>query len=192
MSERVKATVFASGTGSNFEAIMNEAELACDVVLLVCDQPGAQVIEKAHKYGVKVFVADREHYDSKIAFEQAIITELELAQVEWVFLAGYMRIVGQTLLESYQGKIVNIHPSLLPEFTGIDAIGQAYDAGVKATGVTVHFVDKGIDTGPIIAQEVIEVLATDTIDTLQKRIQTIEHKLYPKVINELINGGFIS
>lgn len=192
MIERVKSAVFASGTGSNFEAIMNQKELACDVVLLVCDQPGAKAIEKAHKFGVKVFVADREHYNSKIAFEEAIITELKLAQIEWVFLAGYMRIVGETLLESYQGKIVNIHPSLLPEFPGIDAIGQAYDAGVKVTGVTVHFVDRGIDTGPIIAQEVIEVLATDTIDSLHRRIQTMEHKLYPRVINELINGGLIS
>lgn len=192
MIERIKAAVCASGTGSNFEAIMNQPDLACDIVLLICDQPHAKVIEKAHQFGVKVFVADREKYDSKVAFEQAINAELKLAQVEWIFLAGYMRIVGETLLESYQGKIVNIHPSLLPAFPGIDAIGQAFDAGVKTTGVTVHFVDKGIDTGPIIAQEEVEIILHDTIDTLQKRIQKIEHKLYPEVINHLINGGFTS
>lgn len=189
---RVRAAIFASGTGSNFEAIINTKDLACDIVLLISDQPGAKVIEKAHKHGIKTLIVDRKQFDSKIAFEQAMIEVLKAEHVEWVFLAGYMRLVGQTLLQAFEGKIVNIHPSLLPAFPGIDAIGQAFDAGVKKSGVTVHFIDEGIDTGPIIAQEEVNILPDDTIQSLQKRIQDVEHVLYPKVINHLINGGLTS
>lgn len=189
---QVRAAIFASGTGSNFEAIMNEKELACEIVLLICDQTGAKVIEKARAYGIDVFIADRKAYDSKIAFETAIVERLRQTEVEWVFLAGYMRLVGKTLLYAYEGKIVNIHPSLLPAFPGIDAIGQAFAAGVDESGVTVHFIDEGIDTGPIIAQEAVAILPTDTIETVLKRIQAVEHRLYPQVINHLINGGMTS
>lgn len=192
MSERKRAAVFASGTGSNFEAIMKQDDLACDIVLLVCDQPDAKVIEKAENLGVKVFVANRKAYESKVAFEQGIVDALKATDVEWIFLAGYMRIAGETLLQAYEGKIVNIHPSLLPKYPGLDAIGQAFRANDTKSGVTVHFVDEGIDTGPIIAQEAVDILPTDTMETLQQRIQAVEHKLYPTVINQLINGGATS
>ncbi|HLR79270.1 MAG TPA: phosphoribosylglycinamide formyltransferase [Bacillota bacterium] len=182
----VKACVFASGTGSNFEAIMNESDLGCDIVLLVCDQPGAKVIDKAARQDIPTFVFDAKAFDSKADYERKLIQILHEHGVEWIFLAGYMRIVGPTLLQAYEGKIVNIHPSLLPAFPGIDAIGQAYREGVKVTGVTVHFIDEGIDTGPIIAQQAVNVLPDDTIDTLKKRIQQVEHKLYPQVIQQLV------
>lgn len=189
MSGRVKAAVFASGTGSNFEAIMNEQDLACDIVLLISDQPGAKVIEKAQRFGVDTIIVERKDFASKAAFEEAMITALKTAEVEWVFLAGYMRIIGKTLLHAYEGRIVNIHPSLLPAFPGINAIEQALNAGAKKSGVTLHFVDEGIDTGPIIVQEEVEILPDDTLLTLQQRIHAVEHKLYPKVINHLVNGG---
>lgn len=183
----VRAAVFASGTGSNFSAIMDQKDLACDVVLLVCDQPHAAVIEKAKHLGVETFVFDPKDFSSREAYERVLIKELQQAGVTWIFLAGYMRIVGQTLLRAYDRNIVNIHPSLLPSFPGVDAIGQAFRSRVKITGVTVHYIDEGIDTGPIIAQEAVAVLPEDTLADLQTKIQAVEHELYPRVINQLIS-----
>lgn len=183
---KARAAIFASGTGSNFQAIIDEPKLACDIALLICDQPGALVIEKATSENIPTFVFDPNNYASKEAYEQEIIEQLRAYNVEWLFLAGYMRIIGKTLLSTYEGKTINIHPSLLPAFPGIDAIGQAIRAKVKVTGVTVHYVDEGIDTGPIIAQEAINVLEEDTLTSLQKRIQAVEHQLYPQVINQII------
>ncbi|WP_249871752.1 phosphoribosylglycinamide formyltransferase [Oceanobacillus saliphilus] len=183
---KVKAAVFASGSGSNFQAIMETNDLACDVVLLVCDKPGAGVLEKAKKYGVPSFVFEPKQFASKAEYEKLIVQKLQESGVTWVFLAGYMRIAGPTLLEAYEGKIVNIHPSLLPDFPGIDAIGQAFKANVDVTGVTVHFIDAGIDTGPIIAQEPVDILKEDTETSLKERIQKVEHELYPRVINQLL------
>ncbi|WP_339229390.1 phosphoribosylglycinamide formyltransferase [Oceanobacillus sp. FSL K6-2867] len=183
---KIKAAIFASGTGSNFEAIMETEHLACDIALLVCDQSSAGVIAKADKYGIPAFVFDAKQFPDKTAYEKAIIDRLEESEVSWIFLAGYMRIAGPTLLNRYEGRIVNIHPSLLPAFPGMDAIGQAYRAGVKTTGVTVHFIDEGIDTGPIIAQEEVAILQDDTEESLTKRVHKVEHQLYPKVINQLL------
>lgn len=183
---RVKAAVFASGSGSNFQAIMEQEDLACEVVLLVCDQPQASVIDKAAAFGVPTFVFESQHFSTKADYEQEVIKRLKTAQVDWVFLAGYMRIVGPTLLQSFSQKIINIHPSLLPAFPGKDAIGQAYRAKVHTTGVTVHYIDEGIDTGPIIAQKEVRIQADDKQDNLQKRIQKAEHLLYPQIINQVI------
>lgn len=185
---KIKACVFASGTGSNFDSIMKTDQLPCEIALLICDKAGAKVIEKAEKYGVPTFVFDPKAYDSKASYEERIKQELEKRDISWIFLAGYMRIVGQTLLQAYEGKIVNIHPSLLPNFPGKDAIGQAFQAGVKETGVTVHYIDEGIDTGPIIAQEKVPILEDDTEETLKTRIQKVEHQLFPSVIKQLLQG----
>jgi phosphoribosylglycinamide formyltransferase-1 len=181
-----KAAVFASGTGSNFQAILERSDLACNVVLLVCDQPGAKVIEKAESYGVPTVVFLAKEYKDKRAYEEMLVTKMKKVDVEWIFLAGYMRIVGETLLQEFDKRIVNIHPSFLPDFPGKDAIGMAFRAGVNKTGVTVHYIDEGIDTGPIIAQVEVEVLPEDTEEALKKRIQQMEHRLYPQVINQLI------
>lgn len=182
-----RAAIFASGTGSNFDAIMSKDNLACEIVLLVCDKPKAKVVEKAKRQDVPTFIFDPKAFASKEAYENKLVEQLQTAKVAWIFLAGYMRIVGPTLLQAFEGRIINIHPSLLPAFPGKDAIGQAYQAGVETTGVTVHYVDAGIDTGPIIAQEVVAVLPDDTEDTLKQRIQQVEHRLYPDVVNQLIS-----
>lgn len=182
---RARVAVFASGTGTNFEAIMNSKDRTFDVVMLVCDKPKAHVIGKAASFGVETVVLEPEKFPSKEAYETEILKKLKRANVEWIVLAGYMRIVGKTLLDAYKGKIVNVHPSLLPAFPGKNAVGQALKAGVKVSGVTIHYVDEGIDTGPIIAQEPVTVFPNDTEETLQKRIQQVEHVLYPKVIEEL-------
>ncbi|NBJ69366.1 MULTISPECIES: phosphoribosylglycinamide formyltransferase [Clostridia] len=189
---RVKAAVFASGTGSNFQAMLEEGGLACEIVLLVCDRPGAAVIEKAKQNRIPVYTFEPKRYALKEAYEKEILTVLQQSGIAWIFLAGYMRIIGPCLLHAYRGKIVNIHPSLLPAFPGKDAIRQAFNAKTKKTGVTVHFIDEGIDTGPIIAQQVVDIYPSDTIDVLTKRIQKVEHQLYPSVIKQLIqNEGYL-
>ncbi|WP_121640500.1 phosphoribosylglycinamide formyltransferase [Virgibacillus sp. Bac330] len=185
---RVKAAVFASGAGSNFQAMLDESDLACEIVLLICDRPGAAVIERARQHQIPVYQFDPKQYATKEAYERELVTVLKKARVEWIFLAGYMRIVGSYLLHAYQGKIVNIHPSLLPDFPGKDAITQAFAAKVDKTGVTIHFIDEGIDTGPIIAQQTVNMYPDDTIRSLTKRIQQVEHKLYPKIIRQLVQN----
>ncbi|AUJ25299.1 MULTISPECIES: phosphoribosylglycinamide formyltransferase [Virgibacillus] len=185
---RVKAAVFASGTGSNFQAMLDESDLACEIILLICDRPEAAVIEKARQHQIPVYQFDPKQYATKEAYERELVTVLKKARVQWIFLAGYMRIVGSYLLHAYQGKIVNIHPSLLPDFPGKDAITQAFAAKVDKTGVTIHFIDEGIDTGPIIAQQTVDMYPDDTIRSLTKRIQQVEHKLYPKIIKQLVQN----
>lgn len=186
MKQRV--SVFASGTGSNFDAMMLDEKIASSIVLLVCDKPGAAVIQKAQGYGVETLIVEPKRYASKQEYENVIAEKLQGLEVEWIFLAGYMRLIGETLLSQYEGRIVNIHPSLLPDFPGKDAIGQAYRADVSKTGVTIHYVDEGMDTGPIIAQEEIERLPGETEEQLKTRIQAVEHRLYPNVINQLMQN----
>ena len=184
-----KIAVFASGSGSNFQAIVDavaDGRLEADIALLVCDRPGAKVIERAERANVPTFVFSAKDYESKAAFESEIAEKLKAIGVDWIVLAGYMRLIGETLLSIYEGKIVNIHPSLLPAFPGKNAVQQALDAKVKVTGVTIHYVDEGMDTGPIIAQQAVTVDETDDHDCLLKKIQAIEHQLYPKTIAKLL------
>ncbi|WP_409296665.1 phosphoribosylglycinamide formyltransferase [Peribacillus sp. SCS-26] len=188
-----RIAVFASGSGSNFHSIseaVREKKLDAEIVLLVCDRPGALAARRADQKGIPAFVFSPKDYSGKQAFEEEILSRLEECRADLIVLAGYMRLIGPTLLAAYPGRIINIHPSLLPAFPGRDAIGQAFDAGVKVTGVTVHYVDEGMDTGPIIAQKALEVLGGDTRETLQARIQEIEHKLYPAVLQELLEKQF--
>ncbi|QOY37834.1 phosphoribosylglycinamide formyltransferase [Anaerobacillus isosaccharinicus] len=185
-----KLAVFASGSGTNFQAILDAIEkgkLNAEVALLVCDKPNAFAIERAKKHNIEVFQFIPKNFENKQAFEKVILQQLQDLNVEWIFLAGYMRLIGETLLEAYEGRIVNIHPSLLPSFPGKDAIEQAYEAKVKVSGVTIHFVDAGMDTGPIIAQAPIYIEASDTLEDVRTKIQEVEHRLYPEVIDKLLN-----
>ncbi|HET7521762.1 MAG TPA: phosphoribosylglycinamide formyltransferase [Bacillales bacterium] len=188
----VKIAVFASGSGSNFQAFVDAVKagrLDAELSLLVCDRPGARVTRRAEENGIPVFSFSSKDYESKMHFEREILSELEQRNVDWIVLAGYMRLIGVTLLSRHEGRIVNIHPSLLPAFPGKDAIGQALSAGVKVSGVTVHYVDEGMDTGKIIAQEAVPVLEDDNHERLQQRIHGVEHELYPRVMQELIEKG---
>ncbi|MGV3488210.1 MAG: phosphoribosylglycinamide formyltransferase [Tuberibacillus sp.] len=185
-----KIAVFASGTGSNFEAIekaIRSGQIKADIALVVCDKPQAPVIEKAKAAGIPVLVLKPKDFPNKAAYEQVILDELKEKGVTFIVLAGYMRLIGSTLLRAYPNKIVNIHPSLLPSFTGLHAIEQAMQARVKVTGVTIHFVDEGMDTGPILAQQPVPIDENDTLETLEARIHEIEHMLYPKTLAALLN-----
>lgn len=188
----MKLAVFASGSGSNFgaimEAIQDQRIQGAEIVLLVCDKPGAYVLERAASYEVPTFVFSAKDYPDKVAFETEILRQLEEAGVELIVLAGYMRLIGDTLLKAYGGRMINLHPSILPSFTGKDAIGQAFNYGVKITGATVHFVDEGMDTGPIIAQRMVPVEEGDTIESLADRIHKVEHEILPEVVQLLVNN----
>lgn len=180
-----RIAVFASGSGSNFQAIVDAVaagRLDAQVVLLVCDKPDAQVIRRAEQAQVPTFVFRPKDYPGREAYEAEIVRKLQALQVDLVVLAGYMRLVTQTLLAPYAGRIINIHPSLLPSFPGVNSVGQALAYGVKATGVTVHYVDSGLDSGPIIMQQAVEVQDGDNEESLSSRIHEIEHELYLRAI----------
>jgi phosphoribosylglycinamide formyltransferase 1 len=187
----MKIAVFASGTGSNFtailEAIQSKKIKNVQVALLVSDRPQALAVQKAKDYSIPVFTFNAKDYPNKQAYEEEILEKLTQRKVGFVVLAGYMRLLGHILLEAYDRKIINVHPSLLPAFAGKDAIGQALDYGVKVTGVTVHYVDEGMDTGPVIAQRAITIDSDETRETLTKKIQEQEHSMLPEVIQSLAN-----
>jgi phosphoribosylglycinamide formyltransferase 1 len=183
-----RLAVFASGNGSNFQSIaeaIKSGKLEAEICLVVCDREDAYVLERAKLENIDSFSFSAKNYSNKTEYESEILEKLRQYEIEFIILAGYMRLIGPTLLQKYSQRIVNIHPSLLPSFPGKDAIGQAFDAGVKETGVTVHYVDDGMDTGPVIAQKTVPILEGDTKDILQKRIQEMEHDLYPSVLQEL-------
>ncbi|MCX7964222.1 MAG: phosphoribosylglycinamide formyltransferase [Candidatus Sumerlaea chitinivorans] len=178
--------VLASGRGSNFEAILRKqsygyfarAQVAC----LIVNKAEAGAIAIAEQYGVPHHVVLQREFPSKDAYEAEIVRLLKSYGVEYVILAGYMRIVGHTLLEAYPQRILNIHPALLPSFPGLHAQRQALEYGVKISGCTVHFVDAGVDTGPIIVQRAVPVLPGDTEETLSARILEQEHIAYSEAI----------
>lgn len=184
--------VFASGSGSNFEAIMqdfDETDYALGrVALLVCDQPNAYVLQRAQKWGTPTFVVSPKDFESKAKYEQAIVNELNRIGIDFIVLAGYMRLMGPTLLQPFMGQVINIHPSLLPAFQGLNAVGQALEYGVRVSGVTIHFVDSGMDTGPIIAQKSVDIDVDETKESLTKKIQRIEHRWYPEMVKYCVEG----
>ena len=185
-----RLAVFASGSGTNFEAIVTaceRGELPAEVVLMVCDKPGARVIERARNHGVATFVFAPKEYASKADYEREIIARLDAAGVELVCLAGYMRIIGEELLTAYAGRIINIHPSLLPAFRGAHAIEQALEYGVKVFGVTIHYVDAELDGGRIIAQRAFPYEGSD-IAELESMIHAVEYPLYVETIGKLLNA----
>lgn len=185
-----KIAVFASGSGTNFENIAKKVEslnIPCSIELLVCDKPGAKVEERAKALQIDSLSLSPKNFPSKKEYEEEILQALKEKEVEFIVLAGYMRLIGETLLKAYEGKIINIHPSLLPAFPGKDAIGQAFKAGVKVAGVTVHYVDEGMDTGPIIAQQAVQLDDNETLESIEEKIHQIEYELYPKTLVKLFS-----
>lgn len=184
-----KIAIFASGNGSNFEAIVEAVKrkyLYCDIELLVCDKKGAYAITRANNHNIDTFVFNPKDYKNKEEYEKEILEELVSKKIDLIVLAGYMRLIGNTLLSMFEDRIINIHPSLLPAFKGKDAIGQAIDYGVKVMGVTVHYVDSGMDTGRIIEQDSFRLMGNETTSDIEEQIHAIEHRLYPKVIKDLL------
>ena len=189
----MRLAVFASGRGSNMLAIANAIEEGrlpgVSIDLVVCDKPSALVFKKAQELKLKTFVFEAKKFRNKSDYESEILKQLEQSRIQMVVLAGFMRIIGPTLLKVWEGRMINLHPSLLPEFPGKDGIGDAFRAGVRETGVTVHFVDAGIDTGPIIAQERLMIDPAETLDSLEEKIHLLEHKILPQTILRICQEG---
>ncbi|TVY03178.1 phosphoribosylglycinamide formyltransferase [Cohnella terricola] len=190
-SQLLKVAVFASGSGSNFQALVEairEQNVPATVSLLVCDKPEAKVVQRAEALGIPTFLFDPKSYATREAYEEEIVDRLREEGVELIVLAGYMRLITATLVEPYYGRMINVHPAMLPSFPGVRAIRQALEYGVKLTGVTVHFVDGGMDSGPIIAQKAVEIRDDDTEETLAERLHKVEHELLPKAVRWIAEG----
>jgi phosphoribosylglycinamide formyltransferase-1 len=184
-----KIAIFASGNGSNFQAIIDEIEkgnLDTEIATLVTDNPDCFAAERARNHNIPVFSFIPKNYSSKEEYEKEIAFFLIEKNVSLIVLAGYMRLIGEVLLSAFHNRIINIHPALLPAFPGKNGIQQAYQYGVKIFGVTVHYVDAGVDTGKIIAQECFKAEGTETLAQIEEQIHYIEHQLYPRVIKEVL------
>lgn len=190
-SEPLRIGVLASGRGSNLQAIIDAIEagkLDCRLAIVISDRADAQALERALKHGVKGVFVDPKAYPSREAFDQVVLAVLAEHRVELVCLAGYMRILSPAFVRALPGQIMNIHPALLPSFPGLHPQRQALEHGVKVSGATVHFVDEGVDTGPIICQAAVPVREGDTEETLAARILAEEHQLYPRAIRLIAEG----
>jgi len=180
-----RIVVVASGRGSNFQAIigaLQRGSIPAECVALVTDNPKAYAIERAQGANIPVVVVDYSSFATRELYEQALFTALKDTRPDLVVLAGYMRIVGSAIVREYAGKMMNIHPALLPSFTGLHAQRQALEHGVKLTGCTVHFVDESLDGGPIILQRCVRVMDDDDEDTLANRILIQEHLALPEAV----------
>ncbi|MDO4635743.1 MAG: phosphoribosylglycinamide formyltransferase [Streptococcus sp.] len=180
MTKRI--AVLASGNGSNFQVIAEQFK----VTLLVSDHSDAYVLERAQNLQVPSYSFELKEFEDKVAYETEIVKLLDHYNIDLVCLAGYMKIVGPTFLKAYEGRIINIHPAFLPEFPGAHGIEDAWSAGVEESGVTIHWVDSGIDTGQVIAQVRVPRLKNDTFESFEMRIHEAEYKLFPNVIRRLI------
>ena len=186
-----KVGILLSGRGSNFEAIYRATESLethFEVSVVISNKKKAPGLAKAAAFGLSHYHVAPKAYQTKELYEARLVEILNNHGVDLVCLAGYMRIVGEVMLEGYKGRILNIHPALLPSFPGLHAQQQAIDHGVKISGCTVHFVDSGIDTGPIILQAAVRVEDTDDEETLSRRILAEEHRLYPLAIQLFFDG----
>jgi phosphoribosylglycinamide formyltransferase-1 len=184
--------VLASGNGSNLQAIIDakkKGKIKGELKLVISDKPDAMALTRARKAGIKtVAFVNPKDFPSREDFDRELVAILKKEKIGLVVLAGFMRILSPVFIKAFRNKIINVHPALLPAFKGAHAIKDAFEYGVKATGVTVHFVDEEVDHGKIIAQGAVEVKPEDTLDSLAKKIHKIEHILYPKVVDLFLRG----
>jgi phosphoribosylglycinamide formyltransferase-1 len=187
----LKIGIMASGRGSNFQAIIDAVEsgyIRAEVALLVVDKADSYAIERAQKHGIPHQYVNMKDFENKDLFFTHVAEQFRAAGVGLIALAGFMRIVRKPLLDAFPLKVLNIHPAILPSFPGLDGQGQAVDYGVRISGCTVHFVDEGMDTGPVIIQAAVPVRPDDTEDSLSERILSYEHRIYPEAIRLFAEG----
>jgi phosphoribosylglycinamide formyltransferase-1 len=186
--------VLASGRGTNLQAILDAIEAGrcpARIVVVVSDRPGAAAVERARSAGIDAVHVDPAAYPDRAAFDQAVLAVLTKHDVGLVCLAGYMRLLSPGFVAACRARILNVHPALLPAFPGLHAQRQALEHGVKLTGVTIHLVDEGLDTGPIVLQAAVPVLEDDTEESLAARIRVEEHRLYPEAIRLYAEGRLV-
>jgi phosphoribosylglycinamide formyltransferase-1 len=186
-----RVAVFASGGGSNLQVLIDRVasgDLDVTLELLVCDKPQAKAVERAQLAGIDTFLFHPKEYASREAYEREIVAELQRRHIDLIVMAGYMRLVTNVLVDAFYGRMINIHPALLPSFKGAHGISDALSYGAKVSGATVHYVSLEMDAGPIIAQQAVDVLEDDTEDSLATRIHAVEHALLPLVVRWIREG----
>lgn len=188
MLKPLNLAVFVSGGGTNLQAILDARIRGVNVALVVSSNPRAYAIERARRRGVPVRVVEPKRYPSRESYDARLIELLEEFSIDLIALAGFMRILSPLMVNRYRNRIMNIHPALLPSFPGTNAVARALEYGVKWTGCTVHFLDEGVDTGPIIIQSVVPVHDDDTVESLTERIHQHEHRIYPEAIRLFAEG----
>ncbi|MDA0226623.1 MAG: phosphoribosylglycinamide formyltransferase [Proteobacteria bacterium] len=196
MAQPQRLVVLISGRGSNMEALLQAAQRrrwaarwGAQVVAVLSNRPQAQGLQVAAQHGVATAVVDHQAYPSREAFDAALAQAIDAHQPTLVLLAGFMRVLGAGFVARYQGRLLNIHPSLLPAFAGLNTHARALQAGCEVAGATVHWVDEGLDSGAIVAQAVVPVLPADTPETLGQRVLAAEHRLYPRAVERLLAAG---
>ena len=190
----LKLGILASGNGSNLQAIIDAIEtkrLDAEIRVVISDNPNAYALERAKKHSIKTALITKDKFPKKENFDAELAAALKESKVELVVLAGFMRILSPVVIKMFPMRVMNIHPSLLPSFPGLDAQKKALAYGVRFSGCTVHFVDEGVDTGPIIIQAVVPVKEDDTVETLSKRILSEEHRVYPETIRLFSEGRLV-
>lgn len=190
-TQKLQLGILASGSGSNLQAMIdrcNDGSLQADISLVISNNPDAFALQRAAQAGIPHYCIDHRQFEQRDDFERAVVDKLRESKVELVVLAGFMRIIGNTFLQAFPQRIINIHPALLPAFPGLHVQQKALDYGAKFSGCTVHLVDGGVDTGPIIMQAVVPVYDDDSADDLAARILVEEHKIYPRAIQLFAEG----
>ncbi len=189
--EKGRIAVLLSGRGSNFRALYRatkEGRIPAEIVLVISDKKEAPGLQSAREYGIEALYIRRKDFPDRVSFDMKIAEEIEKRKVDLICLAGYMRVLSPEFVRKFRWRIMNIHPALLPSFPGLHAQRQAVEYGVRYSGATVHFVDEGVDTGPIILQAVVPVYQDDTEETLAERILKEEHRIYPEAVRLFFEG----
>ncbi len=191
MSKLLRIGVLVSGSGTNLQTIIDRCQdgsLTAEITVVISNNPDAGALSRANKAGIPTLCINHRNFSRREDFDDAVVNALQKAGVELVVLAGFMRIITKTFIEAFPERVINIHPALLPAFPGLHVQQQALDYGARFSGCTVHLVDGGVDTGPIIIQAVVPILPDDTAETLAARILEQEHKIYPRAIQLIAEG----
>ena len=188
MSKKTKVGILVSGNGSNLQAIIDEKIASCEIALVISNKPDVYAIKRAQSNNIPVEIINNKNFETREEFERQLIKSLDSRDIELIVLAGFMRVLTPLFVRHYKNRIINIHPALLPSFPGVDAAKQALEYGVKYSGCTVHFVDDGVDTGPIILQAIVSIGDSDTEQTLLERIHKEEHRVFPEAVRLFCDG----
>jgi phosphoribosylglycinamide formyltransferase-1 len=183
-----RIAVLVSGSGTNLQALLDDPAVSPSIAFVLSDRPGVRGLARAEAAGVETAVIEPAAFPDREAFDLAVFGALRERRIEAIVSAGYLRLLGRAVLEAYEGRWLNVHPSLLPSFPGMRSVHDALEYGVKVTGVTVFVVDEGVDTGPVVLQEAIEVRQDDDWDSLETRVHEVEHRLLPRAVRALIEG----
>jgi phosphoribosylglycinamide formyltransferase 1 len=194
MAVKKRLAVLASGFGSNLQAIIDQAQnldINGEIVLVFSNNENAYALQRAKKHGIKSVSFNPGQFESRQDYDKELLALLKNEKIDLILMAGYLLLVGSDMINEFSGRMINVHPALLPSFKGIQGIKDAFDYGVKVTGVTVHFVEEELDAGPIISQEAVIITEDDTIETLEEKIHKIEHKIYPLAVKYFCNGRLV-